>query len=380
MNFDLTEEQVMIQGLAREFARQEVAPVAAYYDQTAEFPHPIIKKARELGLINLTIPREYGGAGLSVFESNLIMEEIAWACTGIATALGINNLASDPIVLAGSEAQKKKYLGRLADGGFAAYAVTEPEAGSDVAAIKTRALRDGRGWKISGTKIWISNAWEAEFFVVFAKTDPQAGHRGISAFIVERDWGVKVTRKLPKLGQRASDACEVVFEDVPVPPENLLGPEGEGFKLAMQVFDRSRPMIGAFGVGIIQRCLDECIRYATQRQAFGRPIADFQAVGFKIAEMGMRAHAARLLTYDAAWKVSAGRRNSLEAAYAKAFAADSAMWAATEAVQVFGGYGYSEEFPVAKLMRDAKVLQIYEGTSEIQRLIMLRHLTGARGA
>ncbi len=244
-----------------------------------------------------------------------------------------------------------------------------------MAGIQTRARETADGYAISGSKIWISNASEASFFVVFAKTDPDARHKGISAFIVERDRpGVTVGNPLPKLGQRASHAAEIFFDNVVVPPENLLGQEGEGFMTAMRVFDRSRPMVAAMGVGVTARCLDEALGYAKTRQTMGRPILEHQAIGHKIAQMGLRLEAARLLTYQAAWLHDSGQRNTLQAAYAKAFAADTAMWAATEAIQVHGGMGYSTEYPVEKLLRDAKVLQIYEGTSEIQHNIMVREL------
>jgi acyl-CoA dehydrogenase len=376
MDFTLTSEQRMLRDLARDFAHREIAPLAAAYDQSAEFPHPIVRQAREIGLINLSIPAAYGGPGLSVLDICLVVEELSWACTGITSALSINSLAADPIVIAGDETQKRRYLGLLVDGGFGSYCVTEPNTGSDVASIETRARQVGDTYVLNGTKIWISNAWEANFYVVFARTDPTAGHNGLSAFIVDRDLpGVSVSRKLRKMGQRAADACEVVFQDVELGRAQLLGKEGDGFRIAMKVFDGSRPMVAATAVGLCQRALDESRVYARTRRAFGRPIAEFQGVSFKIAEMGMRTQASRLLTYQAAWKADQGERNTLEAAYAKALAADTAMWAATEAVQIHGGYGYSEEFPVEKLMRDAKVLQIYEGTSEIQRTIMVRELT-----
>lgn len=376
MDFDFTEEQKMIRSVAREFARKEIAPNAEYYDRSSEFPHEIQRKARELGLINVIIPEEYGGSGLSAIEMIIVGEELAWGCAGIAVGgIAINTLTAQPILLAGDSEQKKRYLGILSRG-YGSYCVSEPNAGSDVASMCTTARKLGDKYMLSGQKTWISNAGEASFFIVFAKTDPSEGHRGISAFIVDRDLpGVEVSKKLRKMGQRASDACEVIFNDVELSPKSLLGNEGEGFKLAMKVFDHTRPLIAALGVGVSQRALDECISYSKEREAFGRPILDFQGVSFKIAEMGMRTHAARLLTYNAAWKAARGERNSLEASYAKTFASDTAMWAATEAVQIHGGYGYSEEYPLEKLMRDAKVLQIYEGTNEIQRVVMAKELT-----
>jgi acyl-CoA dehydrogenase len=258
---------------------------------------------------------------------------------------------------------------------FGAYAVTEPAAGSDVARIGTRAVRKGDRYVINGSKVWISNAPLASMFVVFAKTDAEAGHKGISAFFVDRDTpGLSVGPPLGKLGQKASPAAEVFFEDVEAPASALIDNEGSGFLIAMRVFDRSRPMIAALALGLMQRCLDEALQYARTRHTMGQPIIEHQAIGHKLADMALRTEAARLLTEQAAWMLDTGRRNTLQAAYAKTFAADSAMWAATEAVQIFGGMGYSTEYPVEKLFRDAKVLQIYEGTSEIQRNIIAREL------
>ncbi len=375
MEFDFTEEQRMIRGVAREFARKEIAPAAAYHDRTAEFPHEIQSKARKLGLISVVIPEEYGGSGLSAIEMIIVAEELAWGCAGIAVGgIAINTLTAQPIMLAGDREQKKRYLGMLSEG-YGSYCVSEPASGSDVASMQTSARKLKDGYVLNGQKTWISNASEASFFVVFAKTSPDDGHRGISAFLVDRDApGVEVSKKFPKMGQRASDACEVVFREVELSRTSLLGREGDGFKLAMKVFDHTRPLIAALGVGISRRALDECVSYSKEREAFGRPILDFQGVSFKIAEMGMRTHAARLLAYNAAWKAARGARNTLEASYAKTFASDTAMWAATEAVQIHGGYGYSEEYPLEKLMRDAKVLQIYEGTNEIQRVIIAKEL------
>ncbi|HMM40853.1 MAG TPA: acyl-CoA dehydrogenase family protein [Thermomicrobiales bacterium] len=379
MDFRLTDEQQAARDLAREFAEREIVPVAAELDQQHAFPREVIAKAQQAGLTSLTIPEEFGGAGASLTTLALASEQFGWGCAGIATSLGINTLTADPIIIAGSHEQKREYLGRMTEGALGAYALTEPAAGSDVAALTTRARRVGDDYVLNGSKIWISNAPHAEFFVVFATTDPAAGRNGISAFVIERDTpGVDVGNPLPKLGQRASHASEIFFNDVVVPSGNRLGNEGDGFLIAMGVFDRSRPMISAISVGVIQRCLDESLGYATERVTMGQPIIRHQSVGNKIAEMGMRAEAARLLTYQAASLYDAGERNTLAASYAKAFAADSAMWAANEAVQIFGGNGYSEEFPVAKLFRDAKLLQIYEGTSEIQRVIMVREIARSR--
>jgi len=380
MDFQLSDEQRMLAELAGDFARREILPRAAQLDREERFPRELYEKARELGLVNLTIPQEYGGAGLGLLDLVLVIEQMAWACAGITAAIQLNHVVADAFLVGASEEQRRTYLSRLAAGELGAHALTEPGAGSDVAGIQTRAVRRGDRYVLNGSKIWISNATEASFFVVFAKTDPEAGHRGLSAFVVERDTpGLEVGKPLGKLGQRAAPAAPVYLHDVEVPVANRLGAEGEGFLLAMQVFDRSRPMVAAFGVGLAQRCLDEALAYATTRHAMGQPIIRHQAVGHKLAEMGMRIEAARLLAYQAAWLKDRGLPNTLQAAYAKAFAADTAMWAATEALQVFGGMGYSTDLPLEKLFRDAKVLQIYEGTSEIQRNIMARELARRAG-
>ncbi|PNU20497.1 acyl-CoA dehydrogenase [Geothermobacter hydrogeniphilus] len=373
--FELSDEQRLIQQTAREFAEREIWPEAARCDQEKCFPQEIAAKARELGLFNLTVPEEYGGPGLGALELALVTEQLAWGCVGLGGGISLNNLPADVLLVSGNADQKREYLGRLITSEYGSYAVTEPGAGSDVAGISTRAVRDGDGYLLNGSKVWISNAPLAGFFTVLAKTDPEAGYRGLSFFLVERDSpGLEVGNPLPKLGQNAVPAAEVFFNDVRVPREALLGNEGDGFKIAMQVFDRSRPMVAAFAVGLMQRCLDVSLAYARERKTMGQAIIHHQAIGHKLAEMEMRLQAARLMTYQAAWLLDAGKRNTLQAACAKAFAADAAMWVATETLQIFGGYGYSPEFPAEKLFRDAKVLQIYEGTSEIQRNIIAREL------
>jgi acyl-CoA dehydrogenase len=375
MNFELNDEQKLIRRTAREFARKEIQPLAAQCDRDARFPMEVFEKAREVGLVNVTVPAAFGGGGWGALESALVTEELAWACTGIAGALGLNTIFADVFHVAGSPELKREAFGRLLAGQFGAYALTEPAAGSDVAGIKTRAVKKADRYVLNGSKIWISNAPLAHMFVIFAKVDPDAGHRGISAFFVDRETpGLSVGKSLGKLGQRAGPAAEVFLNDVELPTRALIDEEGDGFLVAMKVFDRSRPMIAALGVGLIQRCLDEALEYARTRHTMGRPIIEHQAIGHKLAEMALRLEAARLLVQQAAWLLDSGRRNTLQAAYAKTFAADTAMWAATEAVQVFGGMGYSTEYPVEKLFRDAKVLQIYEGTSEIQRNIIAREL------
>ncbi|MCS6805309.1 MAG: acyl-CoA dehydrogenase family protein [Acidobacteriota bacterium] len=380
VDFRLTDEQQAIQKLAHEFAVKEIVPVAAEYDQTAKFPWPIVEKAYDVGLMNLNIPEEYGGAGLGLLEECLVAEELSWGCAGINGAIGLNALAALPLLIAGDETQKKTYLSRLArERQMAAYAVTEPAVGSDVANLQTTAVRYGDEYVITGTKNFITNASVANFYIVFARTDKTSRHQGISAFIVEREWaGVMPGRKDDKMGQRASDTAQLILEEVRVPKANRLGQEGDGFKIAMQVFDKSRPGVAANAVGCARRAMELALAYATERQAFGVPIIQHEGISFKIAQMAMEIAAARHLTWHAAWLIDQGLPATLEASYAKCFAADMVMRVTTEAVQVFGGYGYIKEYPVEKLMRDAKVFQIYEGTSEIQRVIIARELVKRR--
>lgn len=375
ISFALTEEQKMMQQMAHDFAANEMLPVAAHYDKTHEYPWPVVKKAQSLGLTTMNIPEEYGGMGLSLVDEMIVSEELSWACSGIALAITINNLAALPIIITGTEAQKQEYLGRLVDGKMAAYCVTEPDAGSDVAAIKTSARREGSEYVLNGTKTFISGATVADWYTIFAYTDPDTPYKGMSAFIVDRDTpGLSVGQPFEKLGQNASDTAEVVMKDVRIPVENRLGKEGEGFLIAMKVFDRSRPGVSASSVGVARRALEESIKFAKERETMGKPIYRHQAVGHMIADMGMQVEAARLLTWQAAWLVDQGCTNIKEAAYAKAYAADIAMKVCTDAVQVCGGYGYIKEYPVEKLMRDIKICQIYEGTSQIQRNIIVREL------
>jgi acyl-CoA dehydrogenase len=381
VNFMLTEEQLMLQKLARDFAATEIIPIAAEYDEHAKFPRDIFDKAREIGLSNMNVPVEYGGIGASVMEEVIVSEELGYGCTGISTSIGTNGLGSLPIILAGNDAQKAHWLGeRMVDQGqLVSYCVTEPAAGSNVAGMEMRADKRGAGYVLNGAKTFITNATYADFFTVFAKTDPSANHRGISCFVVDRNApGVKISKKFDKLGQRASDTAEVVFEDVEVPAENMLGKEGSGFYLAMKVFDYTRPGVAAAACGLQRRALDECVKYASERVTFGQPIYQHQAIGHKIADMAIGYNASRLLTWQAAWQVDNGINNPAVPAYAKAFAADTAAHTAMEAVQVFGGYGFMKEYPVEKLLRDVKIFQIYEGTSEIQRNIIVRELFQGR--
>jgi acyl-CoA dehydrogenase len=377
LDFSLSDEQKALVETARRFSRERIAPVAAECDREARFPRDVFEAAHELGLVNATVEPEYGGAGLQEMDNALIAEELAWGCTGIQTSLLANTLALTPIRLGGNEAQKKKYLGMLtASPLFASYCTTEPSGGSDVAGMRTTFRAVGDDFVLNGEKCWITNASLASFYVVFATSDPAKRHKGIAAFIVDRDTpGLKVGKHEDKMGQRASDTAAVHFEDVKVPKANLIAPEGEGFKLAMETFNQTRPDIGAMATGLMQRCLDECVAYAKQRKTFGSPISEHQLVQAMLAEMAIGTEATRLLYQQAAWNLDHGVRDPIVSSYAKAFGADRAMQTAVDAVQVFGGNGYVRDYPVEKLMRDAKVLQIYEGTSQIQRLVIARTLT-----
>ena len=380
-SFALTEEQLMLQKLARDFAHQEIMPLVEECDRDSRFPHELFVKARALGLTNMGIPEEYGGLGASAMDEVIVSEEMNYACTGIGTSLSTNQLGALPIILAGTDAQKQYWLGeRLQDGGeFVSYGVTEAAAGSNVVGIETRAEKRNGAYILNGAKTFITNASFANFYTIFAKTDPAAGHRGMTCFVVDREApGLSVGNKFDKLGQRASDTAEVVLENVEVPAENVIGAVGRGFYLAMQVFDYSRPGVSAAAVGLQRRALEECVRYAAERMAFGQPIYQHQAVGHKIADMAIHYHASRLLVWQAAWQLEAGIHNPQTPAFAKAFAADMATRTAVDAVQVFGGYGFMKEYPVEKLLRDVKIFQIYEGTSEIQRNIIVRELFSGR--
>lgn len=374
LSFKLSPEQESLRGLVREFVRREVQPVAALYDQTGEVPWPVMKKAWEIGLVNMQVPEEYGGGGQGVLAGCLVAEELAAGCSGISASIVLNDLACTPIVLAGTEEQKKKWLEPVCrQMRMVSFCVTEPEAGSDVAALSTTARREGDSYIINGSKQFISNASIADYFVVFAVTDRQKGYQGISAFVVERATpGLTVGKKEDKMGQRASDTAAVAFDNVCIPAVNRLGEEGDGFRLIMRTFDRSRPGVAAAAVGVARAAMEHAVRYARSRVQFGVPIIQHQAISFLLADMQKDIDAARLLAWRAAWLADQGERNSREAAMAKAFAADVAMRVTTDAVQVFGGYGYSREYPVEKLMRDAKVLQIYEGTAQIQRLLIAK--------
>jgi acyl-CoA dehydrogenase len=378
-DFEPTEEQRALIETARRFARERIIPIAAECDRDAKFPRHIFEEAHGIGLVNPTLPAEYGGAGLSDVESSFITEELAYACSGIQTSMTANTLGLTPIKLAGSEEQKKKYLGWLVkEPIWVAYATSEPGAGSDVAGMQCKATKDGNGgYVLNGTKQWITNANLASFYVVFATEDASLKHKGIGAFIVERSQtGVKPGKHEDKLGQRASDTAPLVLEDVRIPAAQVLAPPGQGFKLAMETFNQTRPDIGAIAVGVMRRCLDECVAYARERKTFGVPIAQHQLIQAMLAEMKIRIEATSLLVRKAAWSLDKGIRDSMASACAKAYGADAAMLTATDAVQVFGGYGYVKDYPVEKLMRDAKLLQIYEGTAQVQRLVIARQVIG----
>lgn len=380
VSFELSDEQKSVRDLAHDFAEKEIRPQAKHLDETGEYPKDLGKKAFDAGLLNAHIPPEYGGPGLSVFESSLVTEELAWGCSGVSTAMEANNLAAAPIIVGASEEIKKEFLGQLtSEYGHAAYAVTEPGAGSDVAGIKTRAVKKGNDYVINGAKMWITNASVSRWFFVLAVTDPTAKHKGLTGFVVPSNTpGIKIGKKEKNLGQHCSDTRGITFEDVVVPAKHRVGNEGDGFKIAMGAFDHTRPLVASGAVGLSRAAMEYSIEYALQRQTFGIPIAQHQAIAFMIAEMGRDIEAARLLCWKACWQIDRGERNTLAAAYAKAFAADTAMRIATDAVQIFGGYGYSTEYPVEKLMRDAKIFQIYEGTSQIQRMIIAREIIKAK--
>jgi acyl-CoA dehydrogenase len=377
MDFSLTPDQLQLVETARKFTRERIIPAAQKLDEHGTFPKEICEQAWEVGLMNAEVPQEVGGLGLSTLDHVLMAEEVNYGCAGIGTTLLGNNLAAMPIILAGTDEQKTKWLGALVEAPiFAAYACSEPDAGSDVAGMRATVKKVGDEYVLSGIKRWITNARYANWFTTFARTgELKDRHKGITCFVVSADApGVSIGKKEDKLGQRASDTSDVIFEEVKLTKANLVGEEGNGFKVAMKTFDRSRPWIAAGATGIMRRALDECRKYALERKAFGQPIASFQAIQFMLAEMAMKYEATRLLMLKASWNIGQGKLDAIESSYAKAFGADSAMEVATDAVQIFGGYGYTKEYPVEKLMRDAKLLQIYEGTSQIQRMVIARNL------
>ena len=377
MDYFLTEEQKMIRELAARIAKEKIEPVAAEYDEDGTFPHDIVKLLGESDLFRVFIPEEYDGLGGGVVDMCIVVEELSKACGGIALAYAASALGTIPILLYGSEDQKKKYLPRLASGEIiAAFALTEPDAGSDAAGIRTQARLEGDSYIVNGTKQWITNGGEAFVYTVVVLTDPTRGPRGSSTLIVEKGTeGFDFGKKEDKLGIRASATRELIFQHAKVPKENLLGREGMGFLVAMRTFDQSRPGVAAQAVGIAQGALDKAVEYSRERHQFGKPISSFQGMQFMLADMATQVEAARALTYHAAKIVDSGEKNiSKISAMAKVFASDTAMKVTTDAVQVFGGYGYMREYPVEKMMRDAKITQIYEGTNQIQREVIALQL------
>ncbi|NLK07450.1 MAG: acyl-CoA dehydrogenase [Firmicutes bacterium] len=377
MEYFLTEEQQMIKELAARIAEERVKPVAAELDEKEEFPWEIMSILAEADLFRVWVPEEYGGLGGGVFEQALVVEELSKACSGVAVSYAASGLGAFPILLYGSEEQKNRYMPDIASGKrLAAFALTEADAGSDVSAIATTAVKDGDDYVLNGTKQWITNAGDAEIYVVIAVTDKSKGARGSSAFIVEKGTpGLSFGKKEKKLGIRASSTREVILENCRIPKENLLGREGLGFVVAMKTFDKTRPGIGAQAVGIAQGALDVAVNYARERVQFDQPISSFQGVQFMLADMATQTEAARALVYSAAKMADSGVGNiSKAAAMAKLFASDVCMKVTVDAVQVLGGYGYMREYPVEKMMRDAKITQIYEGTNQIQRSIIALEL------
>lgn len=378
IDFSLTEEQKALQETAREFAVKEMRPNAAQYDKAEEFPEAVMKKAFEVGFLTCTIPKEYEGGGLSDLDTVIISEELAAGCAGMYTTMMVNALAYTPIILYGTDEQKKKFLTPLTKKmSFASFCLTEREAGSDAGSLKTKARKVGDEYIINGSKCFISNASIANLYVVFANTAPERGARGISAFIVPRETpGLTMGKVEDKMGHRASNTAELFFDDCKVPAENLLGKEGIGFLIALKTLDRTRSPVGAAGVGVAKAALEYAVDYARTRVQFGRPVALFQHIAFQIAQMAMEINAARHLVWHAAWLMDQGKPCGKESAMAKAYGSDVAMKVTTEALQIFGGYGYMKDYPMEKLMRDAKLLQIYEGTNEIQRLVISREVIG----
>ena len=377
MDFQLSQEQEMVRQMVQGFVEKEVRPLASSMDREGHFPRDLLKKLAALGLMGAYIPPEYGGAGMELVSYVIAMEELskAWASLGVIMTVN-NSLVCDPIHRFGTESQKQRYLKPLARGErLGCYALTEPGAGSDAGAIKTRARRENGGYTLNGSKIFITNGQQADLAIVYAVTAQEQGKHGISAFLVEKGTpGFLVGKLEDKMGLRSSDTAELIFQDCHVPPENLLGVENEGFKIALSTLDGGRIGIAAQALGIAQACLEEATRYARERHQFGRPIGDFEAIRFMLADMAMEIQAARLLTYRAAHRRQQGTKITLHSAQAKLLASEMANRVAYKAVQIFGGYGYIKDFPVERYYRDARITTLYEGTSEIQRLVIAREL------
>ncbi len=378
IDFSLSDEQIALQQMAREFAEEKMRPNAAKYDKGDEFPEEIMQSAFEVGFITCDIPTEYGGGGLSHLDTVILSEELAWGCAGMYTSIMASSLAFTPILLFGTYEQKKKFLTPFSEKmSLAAFCLTEREAGSDAGSLKTTAKKVGNEYIINGAKCFITNGGVASLYTVFALTDPQKGARGISAFIVPRETpGIVIGKEEDKMGHRASNTVEVFFEDVKVPAENLLAKEGLGFLVAMRTLDKTRAPVGSAGVGVARAALEHAINYSKTRVQFGKPIALFQNISFKIAQMATEINAARYLVWKAAWLLDQGKPSAEESAMAKFFPTDVAMKVTNSALEILGGYGYMKDYPMEKLMRDAKLLQIYEGTNDIQRLVVSREVIG----
>lgn len=378
IDFSLTEEQLALQEMAREFAAKEMRPHAAEYDKDDKFHWDIIEKAFEVGFVTCEIPEEYNGGALSHMDTIIISEELAWGCAGMYTTIMASSLAFTPVVLFGTDEQKKTFLQPFTEKpSLAAFCLTEREAGSDAGALVTRAEKVGDEYVINGSKCFITNGGVASMYVVFAKTDPEKGARGMSAFIVPRETpGITIGKEEDKMGHRASNTCELYFEDVRIPASNLLGKEGMGFVIAMKTLDKTRAPVGAGGVGIARAALEYAIDYAKTRIQFGKPIALFQDISFKIAQMATEISAARFLVWNAAWRLDNDLPVGKESAMAKFYASDIGMSVSNTALEILGGYGYMKDYPMEKLMRDAKLLQIYEGTNSIQRMVVGREVIG----
>jgi acyl-CoA dehydrogenase len=380
MDFELTTEQLAMQKMARDYAEKEIAPVAAEYDEKEEMPVELVRKMVAEGFSSISIPEEYGGAGMDDITVCLVTEELGRGCAGIATGVGANSLATLPILLAGTSDQKEKYLTDICQGRLASFCLTEPNAGSDVSSISTTATREGSDYILNGTKCFITNGTYADYYVVFAVTDPNRGARTLTPFVVEKGTpGIDASRKERKMGIRASNTAAVVFDSVRVPAENMLGKECGGFRVAMETFDISRPMIASLAVGVARAAFEAASAYARERIQFGKPIIQQQAIQFMLADMAMQIEAARSLVLRVAGMIDKrDKRISAYSAMAKAFASDTAMNVTVDALQILGGYGYSREYPLEKYMRDAKIMQIYEGTNQIQRLVIANGIISGR--
>ncbi|MCH4157390.1 MAG: acyl-CoA dehydrogenase family protein [Acidaminococcaceae bacterium] len=377
MDFAFNEEQLELQEMVRDFVAKEITPNVSEMDKNNEATPGLMKKAADMGLLNVVVPEEFGGPGLDSVTIAMIYEELGKGCAGVATSMAANSLATAPVLIAGTEEQKKMYCDLLNNGGLAAFALTEPGAGSDAGGVSTRAVHDKEKgtYTLNGTKAFITNGGIADIYLIFANTRASGGIRGLTAFIVPRNTpGFKVGKKEDKMGIRPSNTCELILENVVIPEKNRVGREGEGFRIAMKTLDAARPFVGSVAVGLAQAALDYAVKYAKERRQFGQPVASFEMVQGMMADMAMKVDAARLLVQRACMMRDQHVEFSKEAAMAKCYAADTAMSVTTDAVQIMGGYGYSREYPVEKMMRDAKIMQIYEGTNQIQRLVIANKL------